>query len=493
MEANEKAITGELKMLFQELKTLRPVRHTSIKGGTRILRSHMFIVEKYLAGGEFDKMKARLVGDGRDQDGSLYPDKASPTVAIHSVFTALGLMVSKQWLIVAKINVKGAFVQTPMEGEPVYMKVDPKITRYVIKLFPELMKFVEEDGCLYTVMLKAMYSCIQASSLWYRLLKGILEGLGYSMCETDKCVFRKIVDNKIFVLLVYVDDILALVDQKEAEILRARLVERFGTVQFKVARKLSYLRMQIEVQEKGVVVDMSYYTMKILEDVEVSTAGSPGTKAMFIVDVEVKLLEENGRKMFHTKTAQLLYLAKRARPDILTAVSFLCTRVQSATEEDDRKLLRVLGYLKSTVSKVLYLRATGAVQVRAYVDAAYALHSDLKSHTVVIIFVGQTIAYVSSKKQKCMSKSPTEAELIGLSDNLGLVELFKEFVEFLVGREIDVPIVYQDCKAVISLVTVGGGIMRMKHLRVRMNLGKEMIVEKRVKVEYVMVHESGWL
>jgi hypothetical protein len=257
------------------------------------------------------------------------------------------------------------------------------------------------------------------------------------MCETDKCVFRKIVGGKIFVLLVYVDDILALVDRKEVEIMRARLVERFGTVQFEVARKLSYLGMQIEIREKGVVVDMSYYAKKILEDVEASAAESPGTKAMFIVDEKAKLLEEEGRKL--------------ARPDILTAVSFLCTKVQSATEEDMKKLLRVLGYLKSTVGKVLYLRAAGTVQVRAYVDAAYALHNDSRSHTGVIIFVGQTIAFVSSKKQKCMSKSPTEAELIGLSDYLGLVELFKEF---LVGRDIEVPIVYQDCKAVISLVTM---------------------------------------
>jgi hypothetical protein len=82
-------------MLFEELKALRLVRCASIKAGMKILHLHMFVVEKYLAGGEFDKMKARLVADGRDQDGSLYPDKASPTVAIHSVFTAFGLMVSK--------------------------------------------------------------------------------------------------------------------------------------------------------------------------------------------------------------------------------------------------------------------------------------------------------------------------------------------------------------------------------------------------------------
>jgi hypothetical protein len=76
-----------------------------------------------------------------------------------------------------------------------------------------------------------------------------------------------------------------------------------------------------------------------------------------------------------------------------------------------------------------------------------------------------------------MSKSPTEAELIGLTDNLGLVELFKEFLDIITGEETATPIVYQDCKSVISLVTVGGGITRTKHLIVRMHLGKEMVDE----------------
>jgi hypothetical protein len=185
----------------------------------------------------------------------------------------------------------------------------------------------------------------------------------------------------------------------------------------------------------------------------------------------------------------LLYLAKRARPDILTAVSFLCTRVQSATTEDAAKLARVLGYIKSTMDQVLYIRTAVKPVVRAYIDAAYALHSDSKSHTGVIIFVGHAIVYVSSKKQKCMSKSLTEVELIGLKDNLGLVELFKEFVDYVTGEETKTPIVYQDCKSVISLVTIGGGITRTKHLRARMNLGKEMVDEGRVKVVYVRAED----
>jgi hypothetical protein len=127
--------------------------------------------------------------------------------------------------------------------------------------------------------------------------------------------------------------------------------------------------------------------------------------------------------------------------------------------------------------------------VHAYVDAAYALHSDSRSHTGVIIFVGSSIAFVSSRKQKCMSNGPMEAELIGLTDNLGLVKLFKEFVDFIMGKETRTPIVFQDCKSVISLVTIGGGIMRTKHLRARMNLGKEMVDKGRVQVVYVKAEE----
>jgi hypothetical protein len=50
----------------------------------------------------------------------------------------LGLASGKPWQIVVKIDIKGAFVQTPMKGELVNMKVDPKISRYMIEMFPRL-------------------------------------------------------------------------------------------------------------------------------------------------------------------------------------------------------------------------------------------------------------------------------------------------------------------------------------------------------------------
>ena len=155
-----------------------------------------------------------------------------------------------------------------------------------------------------------------------------------------------------------------------------------------------------------------------------------------------------------------------------------------ATKQDQSKLERLLGFLRNTKTKKLYLRGMSNRQLMAFIDAAFALHFDSKSHTGVLFVIGGVVIYVASRKQKCMAKSPTEAELVGLTDNLGLVELFHEFLSFLFGTSIPIPIVYQDCTSVISLVTRGGGITRTKHMRARVNLGKECFDEKRAIVVY---------
>jgi hypothetical protein len=118
------------------------------------------------------------------------------------------------------------------------------------------------------------------------------------------------VGGRIFVLLLYVDDILAQVDEKEAERLRKHLMRKFGEVQFEVGSKLSYLGMQIDVRDEGTIVDMSFYVKKLLEGMSVKGQSSPGNHNSFIVDEYVQRLEESERKYFHSTTAKLLYLAK---------------------------------------------------------------------------------------------------------------------------------------------------------------------------------------
>jgi hypothetical protein len=100
-----------------------------------------------------------------------------------------------------------------------------------------------------------------------------------------------------------------------------------------------------------------------------------------------------------------------------------------------------------------------------------------------------TNLYVASRKQKCVTKSLTEAELVGLTDNLGVVMLFHEFVSFLVQKNVPLPIVHHDCSAVVKLVTQGGGVTRTKHLRVRIHLAKEQIKKKRLVIKHTKAEE----
>ena len=71
-----------------------------------------------------------------------------------------------------------------------------------------------------------------------------------------------------------------------------------------------------------------------------------------------ELLDAKSKERFHTTVAKLLYLCKRARPDIQLPTLFLCTRVKSPNESDDRKLKRILGYLRLTRKKKRVIRCS---------------------------------------------------------------------------------------------------------------------------------------
>jgi hypothetical protein len=296
---------------------------------------------------------------------------------------------------------------------------------------------------------------------------------------------RKVVSMRIYLLLIYVDDLLLLMDLQEAKRLEAILTNEFQWITMSIGLDQSYLGMHIVLEKHQVVVDMIYFIQQLLQPyTSLKPYLMPGTSTFFQIDETSPTLNSTQKKQFHTTTAKLLYLSKRSRPDLLTTTSFLCTRVKEPTQDDQNKLLRVLGYLQRTQKAKMYLKPKLPFSVEAYIDAAFASHHDSKSHSGVAVYIGNTLVYASSRKQKCMTKSPTESELVALTDNLGLIELFEEFVSFIQNRSMGIPIIYQDSTSVITLVTKGGGVVRTRHLRACMNLGQEAIQDKKVEVLY---------
>jgi hypothetical protein len=130
-------------------------------------------------------------------------------------------------------------------------------------------------------------------------------------------------------------------------------------------------------------------------------------------------------------------------------------------------------------------------KVVAFVDASFTIHNDGKWHTGIVVFDSGGAVFCASQKQKCVSKSLTKAKLMALSDNLGFIELFQEFITFVTNAKIEIPLIFQDNTSVISMVTTGGGITRTKHMRTRMFLVLESLKEQQVTVHYI--HTSGMI
>ena len=86
-------------------------------------------------------------------------------------------------------------------------------------------------------------------------------------------------------------------------------------------------------------------------------ARTPAANDLFKLCDTEKKLPDHQSDMFHSLTAQLLFLCKRSRPDLQVAIAFLCTRVQEPTMQDWKKLGRVLKYLKNTKNMYLTMEA----------------------------------------------------------------------------------------------------------------------------------------
>ena len=169
----------------------------------------------------------------------------------------------------------------------------------------------------------------------------------------------------------------------------------------------------------------------------------PWTNKLFTVDTKSKRLDDEKAKVFHMFLMKGMFLYKRARQDIQPGIAFLATRTTEPTENDWAKLLRIMLFLKATQNEVSRMQADDTQTIKWYVDASFAVHKNFKSHTGATMTLGEGALCSVSAKQKVMSRSSTEAELVGLDDVISKVLWSKLFIEAQ-GHVVKTTIIYRD-------------------------------------------------
>ena len=336
-------IRGHLSRRLHNLRAWKPRHYQALTRAQKrkILRSKLFVKPKYLANGEFEKIKSRLVADGSQQDREEYDNRtSSPTVHTQSVFMVAGIGAQER-RAVATIDFPGAYLHASMpdDAEPVLMQLSKEDSFILCKIDPTYKEFLREDGTLVVQLTKALYGCVESAKLWYEHLTVILENLGFSKNAQDGCVFNRTnADGSQTTIAVHVDDgLITAPSEREIDVLVDQLKDLFPDLNVYRGRVHSYLGMVMDFSVLGKCkITMDKYVEDLLRDCKVvGIATSPASEHLFEVR-DLPMLSEADRQEFHTGVAKCLYLAKRTRPDILTPVAFLSTRVTQSAESDCR-------------------------------------------------------------------------------------------------------------------------------------------------------------
>jgi hypothetical protein len=239
-------------------------------------------------------------------------------------------------------------------------------------------------------------------------------------------------------------------------------------------------------------ISMIPFTQQLVEkyaEIGDETAPTPHTADLFKVDKEATLLTDDERERFHSAVQSCLYLSIRTRPDIACAVNRLTGRVSKgmANEKDKIKLIRILKYLNGIMELGIKLGAdkNGKVEITAYADAAYGVHPDARSQTGIFISIEQGPLMWKAIKQKCVTKSSCEAEIIALSDIVSLTIWVRDLLNSIGMYDGQPVTIYEDNKAAINLVSDGASTTeRTRRVHIWNNFIGQFIDSKEIEVIY---------
>ncbi|GJY31701.1 putative ribonuclease H-like domain-containing protein [Tanacetum coccineum] len=311
--------------------------------------------------------KARLVGQGhRQEEGIDYDEVFSPVARIEAIRLFLAYAYFMGFLVY-QIDVKSAFLYGTIE-EKVYVTQLPGF------------KDPNNPDKVYKVV-KALYGLHQAPRAWYETLANYLLGNGFKRGKIDQTLFIKKQKGDIFLVQVYIDDIIFGSTNKELCTRFEKLMK--DKFQMSSMGELTFfLGLQVQQKEDGIFISQDKYVDEILKKFNYTDVKSASTP----VDLEKPLVKDGDANdvdvhLYRSMIGSLMYLTA-SRPDIMFAVC-ACARFQVTPKTSHLLAVkRIFRYLKGKPTLGLWYSRDSPFELVAYTDSDYARATqDRKSTT----------------------------------------------------------------------------------------------------------------
>eukprot|EP00253_Pinus_taeda_P014188 PITA_14188 len=379
--------------------------------------------------GDVIRNKARLVCKGyAQQEGIDFEETFAPVARIEAIRMFLAPF-SFQKFKVFQMDVKSTFLNGDLDEEVYIEQPDGFIPRNDPKLVCKLKK--------------ALYGLKQAPRAWYYRLDKYLHQQGFSKGSTDRNLYIKIDNDKLLILVVYVDDII-FGSNEEA------MSQNFALVTHKEF-KISMLGCNLSTNDESTTVHQPTYRSMI---------------------------------------GSLLYLTG-TRPNIMHAVGIVGRFHSNPKETYLQAVKRIFKYLQGTQNYVLWYPRDANLTLHAYTDVDWARRvDDRKSTSGGALFMGSRLVSWFIKKQSSIALSTAEAEyVVAASCCTQLLWMMQTLEDFQITCTPPISILC-DSTSAISISKNPVMHSKTKHIPVKYHFLREHVLEQEVKLEYVPSKEQ---
>ncbi len=433
------------------------------------------------------RFKARLVVKGFLQKaGEDYNETFSPVMKYQSFRLLLSIATILNYEL-EQFDVDNAFLNATLKEE-IFLKIPLGIN-------------TKGDKPVFKLN-KSLYGLKQAPLMWYTDLHLTLSSLGFSRLRSDSCVYFKNSKGKRPIIIgVFVDDALILFDEKDLEewkSLKEEIKKKYKIKDIGKANFILGMRILRDRKNRILTLDQQSYIEKILKKSSVDKERAiPGTNLDILLDPTIsELLSANEITEYQKLTGSLLYAAISTRLDILHSVSLVCRFNHAPRKHHVTAVKRIYEYLNGTKKLKLIFNSKSSpispesqtiFSINAFADADFAGDKeDRKSTSGTLIKINSCPIYWGAKKQKCVSKSSCQAELISCSVAINEVMWIRNFLIELNLFPKDHPAkLFCDNIAATMIANQDLSNSKTKHIAVHYHFVKESVDAGEIDIKWI--------
>jgi hypothetical protein len=340
--------------------------------------------------GKVEKYKARLVEKGYSQvEGIDFGDIFSLVSKLNYEIIFLSVVVAFDFEV-KQMDVKTTFLHGDLQEE-IYIKLK-----------------------------RSMYGLKQSPRMWYQNFYTYMLGLGFTRSNKDHCVYFKLIGDHLIYLVLYVDDMLLIGNNKEIiQNVKTQLSSKFDMKDLGASNFILGMEIKRDQKKRKLWLNQRKYVETILHRFNMEEC----KPVKVPIPVGVKLFadqcpktQEEEEDMPHVPyvsvVGRFMYAMVCTRPDIAHAMGVLIRYMSKLGKERWTIVKRVSRYLRGTASYGLCYQGRPildrVLDIHGFVDVDWARDLDYRRSTSGYVFnlFGGAISWMR-KRQVVVALSTT--------------------------------------------------------------------------------------